>query len=157
MDISINVEDYKLNVRAAVIIIHKNKILLHKDIRTDMYNLPGGRVEIGEPSEETIKREMMEELGKPIISTGYAGTVENFFEMNGMKYHEIMFIHLGEFENIEDRELVDTLSNIEGKEYLIYKWIDLSELDNYNLLPIVAKEIAKLDKYPIHRLVNELK
>lgn len=30
MDITINVEDYKLNVRAAGVIIHNGKILAHK-------------------------------------------------------------------------------------------------------------------------------
>ena len=156
MDISIKVEDYNLNIRSAVIIIHENKILLHKDTRTDMYNLPGGRVEIGEPSEDTIKREILEELGKSIILTGYAGPVENFFEMDGMKYHEIMFIHLGEFEREEDRELVSTFSNVEGKDYLVYEWVDIANIDNYRLLPTVAKEIAKLDLYPVHKLVYEL-
>ena len=32
MDITLNVEDYLLNVRASGIIIHDNKILLHKNI-----------------------------------------------------------------------------------------------------------------------------
>ena len=32
MDITIDIEDYKLNVRAAVVIIHNNKILLHPEI-----------------------------------------------------------------------------------------------------------------------------
>ena len=39
MDISINVEDYKLNVRAAAIIIHNNKLLVHKNIHEDYYAL----------------------------------------------------------------------------------------------------------------------
>lgn len=55
MDLSIDIEDYKLNIRAAAIIIHENKILLHKDLRTDYYALVGGRVKLGETSEETIK------------------------------------------------------------------------------------------------------
>lgn len=35
MDITIDVEDYKLNMRAAGIIIHDNNILVHK-INNDM-------------------------------------------------------------------------------------------------------------------------
>ena len=31
MDITLKVEDYKLNMRAAGIIIHNNKVLLHKN------------------------------------------------------------------------------------------------------------------------------
>ena len=33
MDLTIDVEDYKLNVRAAGVIIHNNKVLVHKKIR----------------------------------------------------------------------------------------------------------------------------
>ena len=32
MDITIDVGDYKLNVRAGVVIMHNNKILLHRNV-----------------------------------------------------------------------------------------------------------------------------
>ena len=85
MDITIDVEDYKLNIRAAGIIIHNNKLLTHRNVNSDHYALPGGRVEIGENSEETIKREILEETGKEIEIKGYISTIENFFEMNNQK------------------------------------------------------------------------
>lgn len=46
--------------------IHNGKILLHKDINSNFYALIGGRVEVGESSADTIKREIKEELGKDI-------------------------------------------------------------------------------------------
>ena len=58
MDITIDVNDYKLNVRAACVIKHNNKILVHKNINSNYYCLIGGRVKIGEDSETTIKREV---------------------------------------------------------------------------------------------------
>jgi len=91
MDITIDVDNYKLNVRAAGIMIHNGKILVHRNINSDHYALIGGRVEIGESSADTVKREINEELGKNIEITGYISTIENFFEMKGSKYHEIMF------------------------------------------------------------------
>ena len=93
MDITIDVEDYKLNVRAAGILIHNDKLLVHKDLNKEHYALIGGRVEIGENSEDTIKREILEEMGKEIEITGYVSTIENFFELNSKKFHEIMFVH----------------------------------------------------------------
>lgn len=66
MDITIDVDNYKLNVRAACIIKHNNKVLFHRNVHADHYCLIGGRVEIGENSEDTIKREIKEELGKEI-------------------------------------------------------------------------------------------
>ena len=108
MDITINLEEYKLNVRAAAIIIHDNKVLAHRDINLDHYALLGGRVEVGEDSESTIKREILEETGKEIEITGYISTIENFFEMKGSKYHEIMFVHKAEFKNEEDKVIKET-------------------------------------------------
>lgn len=156
MDITINVDDYKLNVRAAGVIIHNGKVLLHRNTNSDHYALIGGRVEIGESSESTVKREIKEELGKDIEITGYISTIENFFEMKGSKYHEIMFVHKIEFVNEEDKKIEYTMKNIEGKDYLQYEWIDLRSIDEYPVLPIVIKDILRENKFPTHKINNDL-
>lgn len=152
MDITINVEDYKLNVRAAGMIIHNNKVLTHRNVNEDHYALIGGRVQVGEDSETTLKREIMEELGKEIEITGYISTIENFFELKGEKYHEIMFVHKAEFVNEKDKKIEDTIKNIEGKEYLQYEWLDLGKIDEYPLLPEAIKEVLKNGKFPVHKI-----
>ena len=156
MDITIDIEDYKLNVRAAGIIIHNNKVLLHRNINENHYALIGGRVEIGENSADTVKREIKEELGKDVEITGYVGTIENFFEMKGRKYHEIMFVHKIEFTNEEDKNIEYTMKNIEGKDYLKYEWIDLDKIDEYPLMPSIIKDILKENKFPMHKINDEL-
>jgi len=156
MDLTIDVENYKLNVRAAGIIIHNNKILTHKSINKNHYALIGGRVAIGEDSETTIKREIMEEMGKEIEITGYVGTIENFFEMNSKNYHEIMFVHRIEFANKEDKHIEHTIKNIEGKEHLTYEWIDLDKIDEYPIKPEVIKQILKNGKFPVHKINKDL-
>ena len=55
MDITIDVDDYKLNIRAAGVMIHNGKILVHRNVNSDHYALIGGRVEIGENSVDTVK------------------------------------------------------------------------------------------------------
>ena len=157
MDLTLNVDDYKLNVRAAGLLIHNNKVLVHKNLNSDHYALLGGRVEIGEDSAKTLKREVKEELGKEIQITGYIATVENFFEKKGSKYHEILFIHKIEFTNEQDKKIQHTLKNIEGKDYLQYEWLDLDKIDEYPLLPQVSKTILKENKFPVHRINNDLK
>ena len=156
-DLTINVGDYKLNVRAAAIIIHNNKLLVHKNINSDHYALIGGRVEAGEDSESTVKREVKEEIGKKIEITGYISTIENFFEMKGEKYHEILFIHKAEFINKEDKEIEHTLKNIEGKDYLQYEWLDLGKIESYKILPKCIKESLVCKKFPIHIVNDDLK
>ena len=157
MDLTINVENYKLNIRAAGIIEHNGKILVHKEISKDHYALIGGRVKIGEDSETTIKREIKEELGKEIKTTGYIATIENFFEEKGQKYHEILFVHKAEFINEEDKKIEQTLKNVEGKENLRYEWIEKSKIEEYKILPGTIKEILKENKIPVHKINNDLK
>ena len=156
MDLPLNVEDYILNVRACVMIVHNSKILTHKNVNKDHYSLPGGRVEIGENSEKTVKREIEEELGKEIQIEGYIATVENFFELDGKKYHEILFIQKGEFVEEEDKKIDYTLHNKEGKDYLQYEWLDLSKIENYDILPRCVKKILTKKKFPTHAINDEL-
>lgn len=157
MDITIDVENYILNVRAAGVIIHNNKILAHRNINSNHYALVGGRVQIGEDSETTVKREIEEELGKEVKITGYISTIENFFEMKGSKYYEILFVHRAEFVDENDQKIDYILKNVEGKDYLQYEWLDLDKIDEYPILPNVTKEILKEDKFPIHRINNDMK
>lgn len=156
MDITLDVEEYKLNIRAAGVIIHNGKILAHRNIDSDHYALVGGRVQIGENSAKTVKREMQEELGKNIEITGYIATIENFFEMKGSKYHEILFVHQAEFINDEDKEIEYTLKNKEGKDYLQYEWLDLNKIEEYPLYPKAIQTILKEQKFPIHKINDEL-
>ena len=157
MDLTLNVEDYKLNVRAGGVVIHNNKVLTHRNLNDDHYCLPGGRIEIGENSEDTIIREIQEELGKVIEITGYVATVENFFEMKGSKYHELYFVHRIDFKDVEDKKINTTMHNIEGKEYLQYEWLDLNEIDKYNLLPLCLKDILKQKQFPVHVINDDFK
>lgn len=156
MDITIDIEDYKLNIRAAGVIIHNNKILTHRNTNSDHYALPGGRIEIGEDSAEAVKREILEETGKEAETTGYIATIENFFKLDDKKYHEILFIHKVEFTNEEDKKIQHTMKNIEGKEYLKYEWIDLDKIEEYPLKPDMLKEILRSDKLPVHKINNEI-
>ena len=156
MDLTIDVEDYKLNVRAAGVIIHNNKILVHRNINSDHYALIGGRVEVGEDSETTVKREVEEKLGKEIEINGYVSTIENFFEMKGSKYHEILFIHKAEFANEEDKKIEYTLKNMEGKDYLQYEWLELDKIEEYPLLPKIVKKVLKEHKFPVHKINKDI-
>ena len=157
MDLTLDVGEYKLNIRTAVVITHNGKVLAHRNLNKGHYALIGGRVEIGEDSEKTVKREVMEELGKEIEVKGYVSTIENFFEMKGSKYHEIMFIHKAEFTDEDDKKIECTMKNIEGKDYLQYEWLDLKKMDEYSLLPIAVKDILKENKFPVHKINNDLK
>lgn len=100
MDISLMINEYKFNYRVACIIKNGDKILLHKSKKDDFYALPGGRVMIGEDSASTLKREFEEEMGAKIEVKNFLGLVENFFEYNEKKYHELMLLFEAQFSAV---------------------------------------------------------
>ena len=155
MDITVDVDGQLLNVRTAMVIIHNNKVLAHRNINYDHYAIPGGRIQIGEDSAKAIKREVMEEMGKEIDLIGYVTTIENFFEMKGRKYHEIEFVHLAEFKDEEDKKIEGIIKNIEGKDYLQYEWLDIDKIDEYPIVPEAIKQVLKEGKFPVHKINND--
>lgn len=156
MDICLDVgEKHRLNIRSACVIIHQNKMLAHHNITKPHYCLPGGRIEIGEDSKTTVKREVQEELGKEIEITKDLGMIENFFQMDGKDYHEIMFVYFAEFVNEEDKQITHTLQNCEGKSELQYEWLDLDKMEQYAFLPKVIPQMLKQKIYPTHTIQKD--
>ncbi|MGZ9166858.1 MAG: NUDIX hydrolase, partial [Anaerolineales bacterium] len=90
-------------IRPLAICVFRNKdrILVaegYDPIKGETFYRPlGGGIEFGELSQETICRELMEELNVEVErdSLQYLGTVENIFTFNGMAGHEIMLIYDG--------------------------------------------------------------
>ena len=157
MDLSVVLNNQKLNIRACAIIIHDNKLLVHNNVNESHVALVGGRVKIGESSEQTIRREIMEEMGKEIEILEYVSTIENFFEADDMPYHEIMFVYRVDFKNEEDKKIIETIHNVEGEDELRYDWIDLDKIDEYPLKPDILKDLLRNNKYLGHGINDERK
>lgn len=156
-DITVDIDDWRLNCRAAGIIIHNNKVLLHHNTQDTYYALLGGRVKFGENSADAVRREIREELGKEVEITGYISTVENFFEIKGKQYHEIMFVHKVEFTNDDDKKIEYTLKNIEGntEKDIQYEWISLEDLESTCIKPVIIKQILQDKVFPVHKINND--
>ena len=135
MDLTVDVGEYKLNLRVAAIIEHDNRILFHKNPKKEHYGIIGGRVKIGEDTISAIKREIYEELGKKIIVKNLYSVCENFFIVNNIKYHEILFIYKAEFENESDRAIIDRLYCIEEGKDLYYEWLSREDMKNNIIKP----------------------
>jgi ADP-ribose pyrophosphatase YjhB (NUDIX family) len=68
--------------------------LLHQAEGDDFWVLPGGRAEFGEPAEQTLIREMKEEIDTDVEIVRPLWFVENFFRYSGNRYHEIALYFL---------------------------------------------------------------
>ena len=88
---------------------------------------PGGSIEFGETREEALHREFREELDVKIAIVGPWHVIENIFEFNGTKGHELVFA--AEIE-LKDSSLYgrDEISTIEVGHQQRLIWVDPDEL-----------------------------
>ncbi|MEW6209601.1 MAG: NUDIX hydrolase [Acidobacteriota bacterium] len=87
-------ENNCFNYRVVGVAVHDNRVLLHQAEGDNFWVFPGGRAEFGETAEQTLKREMREELGVEIEVVRLLWVVENFFIYADKQYHEIALYFL---------------------------------------------------------------
>ncbi len=99
MDISIPINNVKLNIRVSVLLETPDGFVFEKD-KDGYYSPVGGRIKINETSVEATKREVEEELNIKINDTEYIATIENFFKID-MPFHEINIVHYAKIDYLE--------------------------------------------------------
>jgi len=124
----------KVEVVAAVI-KHNNKILCVQrgynkfDYISKKYEFPGGKIEAGESKEETVKREIMEELHMEISTGDALVTVKHEYPDFFLTMHSFIC-------TCDDPTLQLT-------EHIDYKWLSTSELEG---LDWAAADVPIVDK-----------
>ena len=143
MDINFRDEDGEFKYRVVGILIDENnRVLVQAVANNQFYCLPGGRVEIGESSNEALARELQEELGFPVEVKNPVFFIENFFvsSRTNILAHElgVYFKVASEFAPKEDWNFVE---NDKGEiKPMKYRWVSLDELDKVDLRPRFLKE-----------------
>ncbi len=146
--------DRRFNFRIAGLGFRDGYVLVHRAIHETFWTFPGGRAEIGETSAETLKREMMEELGVEVIVGPMLWTVENFFRYEQRDYHEIGFYYRMEIPTefpFHETDIVHRLRD--GKNDLEFKWAKatVAALRALDIPPyFIAEQIETLPETPQH-------
>ncbi|MGN1458124.1 MAG: NUDIX hydrolase [Acutalibacteraceae bacterium] len=146
MDISFNTgiennNNMKFNFRAAAIITRNSKVLIVTDEDINHYYFVGGRVKMLETTQQTIMREIKEELHISAETAVLSIVNENFFEINGIDYHEIAFVYKvklkdGNLLPCEDEfDMTDTDGVIHH-----FKFADIDEIERLPLLPYAIRD-----------------
>ena len=157
MDIKIYKDDLKFKLRVTAIFIYDNCLFVDK-YTEDSYILPGGYVEIGESSEDAILRELKEETGLDFNVISFAGVAENFYiNSKGQKTHGIDFYY---FVNLSDEQVnnlnMDYIESDKGRVIKHnFKWLNLNEINNYNVLPDIIKNILNENIKTFHYIIND--
>ena len=153
MDVSVMINNTKFNYRVATLIKNNDKLLLHKSKEDDFYAIPGGRIMIGENSENALKREFQEEIGAKINIKDYLGTVENFFEYNEKKYHEVMIVYESTFDSNSDFYEKEKIIGLEENGKIEFVWKTIDEIKKLDLRPLFLKE-SIISNTKINHLIN---
>lgn len=84
------------------------------DVTETVYYRPiGGKIEFQELAHETVKREVLEEIGQQIKNVRYLKTFENIFTREDLPFHEIIILFEADLCN---EALYDPHTMIRGVE-----------------------------------------
>jgi len=130
--------DNLFNYRVVGVAVHNESVLLHQEPGDRFWTFPGGRAEFGETAEQTLIREMREELGIDVKVSRLLWFVENFFRHNEKQYHEIALYFLMSLP-LESPYLTKPgpYPCLEEASKLIFRWFPLQKetLSGLPLLP----------------------
>jgi ADP-ribose pyrophosphatase YjhB (NUDIX family) len=136
--------------RVAGVCIDDNHVLVQRSADGSFCFLPGGRVEMMEPSEVALKREMREELGldEDVRVERLLWVNENLFiDDEGIANHEIGFYYQIAFANhpefYDKSQALSAIENtgLHADEPLLFtlNWLSLDALDDIILYPPFLK------------------
>jgi 8-oxo-dGTP diphosphatase len=121
---------YHFHLLARAVIVLDNHVLLAHDEGSEYTFLVGGHVEYGEGIENTLKREIHEELGIDCEVGQYLGAIEHEWENSEGKNYEVNHI----FE-VKINSLQDLTSPKSCEPRLEFLWSTIDDLEKNNLQP----------------------
>jgi 8-oxo-dGTP pyrophosphatase MutT (NUDIX family) len=128
----------RFHMRAAGIAIRNGRVLVQNLSGDPTTFLPGGRIEQGEATTETLVREMQEEFGHTVSAGPLLFVIESFFTQDSRPFHEVAFyfdMPVGGDFPYHDSEICHRCH--EGSVEMEYRWIETTPmaLAAWNFVP----------------------
>lgn len=155
LDITFRTEEGRFNYRVCGVMLHGDRLLVMRDERSPYYYLPGGRVQINEPAEQAVVREIQEELGVQAAVDRPLWLSQSFFEedVSGETYHELCLYFLMDVSKTDLTER-DSFSGVEKRHRHVFRWMPLDRVREEYLYPTFIKQ--RIFQLPEHlELVTE--
>jgi 8-oxo-dGTP pyrophosphatase MutT (NUDIX family) len=119
-------DPWRFNYRIVGVCIDAGRVLVHQAPGDPFWTLPGGRAELGESASQTLAREMQEELGLGVTVGRPLWLVENFFELDGRRYHEIaLYFSMTLPEDAALLRATEPFSGREADTLLWFRWVEI--------------------------------
>lgn len=145
--------------RVAALIFHEHHLLVNRSVTDRYWALPGGRAEIGESTEETILREIEEELHVKARIERLVWSAESFFAYGDYQAHEMAFYYLIRLDDafpFRKSEIVHRVAD--GDTEIEFCWLPATTkaLVKNDLRPaFIAESIETLPERHQHVIVRE--
>ncbi len=134
----------RFTVRVAGVCLRDDHVLLHTGEGTDFWSLPGGRCEMGEPTADTLRREMEEETGLQVTVGDLLWVMENFYTDRGKAFHELGFYYRMELPaDAPSPHEQPEFTGMEGPHSLLFRWFPLAELAELRLYPTYFRQALR--------------
>jgi ADP-ribose pyrophosphatase YjhB (NUDIX family) len=153
--ISFRVSAFRFQLRAAVVVLRGDAVLLHRAEGDAFWALPGGRVEPGEAAVDAAVREMKEELSVEVRPVQLTWVVENFFIHQGESHHEVGLYFAS--EPIEGNSLLSEPGpyvGIEGTRRLEFAWFAPVQLASVDVRPSFLARLLKEQDFSFRHIVH---
>jgi 8-oxo-dGTP pyrophosphatase MutT (NUDIX family) len=132
-------QNEKIRPLALMIVKNQDKLLVTRGFDEnkgeEFFRIPGGGIEFGETSEQALRREAWEEFGTELTQVKFLKVLENIFDFNGSRGHEIVFVYQAELTNqdLYGLEKIKILDSPSGKCYS--EWLPLAGITGKKLYP----------------------
>lgn len=124
----------RTQIRVAGVLVVDDAVLLENAVGTDLWNLPGGRLEEAETLRLAVRREFHEEMGLAIECGDMVVAHENFFPLGGDIMREYGFYFR---VRADDPSVSPARPPASRNARFRYEWSPLDRLHRLHFQPVV--------------------
>ena len=127
-------DDKQVEILARGLFVKGGKLLVCRTDGAPLTYLPGGHVEFGEAARESLKREVLEELGCRASVGRFLGAVEHRFTQNGAPHHEVNLVFGMTVYGLEPGKPIRS-----AEKHLAFSWLPVTKVRTSDLEPAVFR------------------
>lgn len=149
-DILVEINNIVFSYQVVGVLINDGKIMLTTKDNIH-YTIPGGYVQVGETTKETIIRKYKENAKATVKVDKLIATYENFIKYENKDVQQILMAY-----RLSLGEGTKQIKENHDDEWGNYVWVDLKEINNYFVSPKnIVKAIKEDDTNTYHHINKE--